>query len=174
MDAIKLLKSRHKQAQKMLHELVHERGPGRESKRAFERVADLLAGQAKLEERVFFPRVHTSANEEMLLEALEVNLAIKRVIADLMTCDSDDPTYHAKTIVLRDLVLKHQHEEEMHIFPAARSAVDGDRLEEIGREMESLLLDLETSSPRQEVPLEIDRAASLDEHFQGVIAQLQD
>jgi len=172
MDAIKMLKSGHKQAQKLLHELVHDGPTGR--KRAFERVADLLAAQAKLEERVFYPGVHVSATEDMLLEALEMNLAIKRVIADLMTCDEDDPTYRAKTNLLRELVLQHQREEEKRIFPAVEEAIDADRLEEIGRDMETLMLDLETSSPRQEVPLETDRAATLAEHFQGVIAECHD
>lgn len=173
MDAIKLLKNQHAEVEKLLRELV-EIGPGsvRRRKQAFERAADLLAVHATLEEKLFYPAAHVEASEERLLEALELHLAVKRVIADLMTLDAEDPTYGAKTRLLADLVLKHQDDEEEGIFPAAADLLGERRLLEIGREMNELMVDLETSSPRQEVPLQIDRAASLDadSHWQGIIA----
>lgn len=177
MDAIELLLSQHQEIETLLHELVNgEARDARGRKRLFERAADLLATHAALEERLFYPAVNMARTEELLLEALEMHLAIKRVITDLMHLEEDDPTYRAKTIVLRDLVLKHQHEEEKHIFPAVLASVDSDRLDELGRDMDGLLLDLETRSPRQELPLQIDRAASLDaqDHFQGIIAEYRE
>jgi hemerythrin superfamily protein len=172
MDAIKLLKSQHKQAEKLLHELVYESPrAARDRKRLFEKVADMLATHASIEERVFYPGVNVGELEELLLEALEMHLAIKRILADLMTCEEDDPTYLAKSNVLRELVLKHQREEEARIFPLVQRAVDADRLDELGREMESVMLELETSSPRGEVPLQTERAATLGGHFQGVIGE---
>lgn len=177
MDAIELLRTQHREIENLLHELV-DRTPRdlRDRKRLFERVADLLATHASIEERIFYPSVNADKTEELLLEALEMHLAIKRVITDLMHLDEGDTTYRAKTAVLRDLVLKHQHEEEKHIFSAVLATMDSDRLDEIGREMDGLLLDLETRSPRQEVPLQTDRAASLDaqDHFQGIIAEFRE
>lgn len=176
MDAIELLRSQHQEVEKLLHELVNVGRNARDRKRLFERVADLLATHASLEERIFYPAVNTEKTEERLLEALEMHLAIKRVITDIMRLDDDDPTYRAKATVLRELVLKHQHEEERVIFPVVLANVDTDRLDDVGREMDGMLLDLETRSPRQDLPLQIDRAASLDaqDHFKGIIAEYRE
>lgn len=175
MDAIELLRNQHQEVETLLHELANA-SARKNRKRLFERVADLLATHAGLEERIFYPAVNTDETEEQLLEALEMHLAIKRVTADLMHLEDDDPTFRAKTIVLRDLVLKHQHEEERRIFPTVLASLDTDRLDELGREMESLLLDFETRSPRGEIILQTDRAASLNanDHFQGIIAEFHE
>lgn len=176
MDAIELLRNQHQEVEMLLHELATANTRGKTRKQLFERVADLLATHAALEERIFYPGVNERDTEEHLLEALEMHLAIKRVTADLMHLEEGDPTFRAKTIVLRDLVLKHQHEEERRIFPAVLARMDTDRLDDLGREMEGLLLDFETRNPRGEIILQTDRAASLNanEHFQGIIAEFQE
>lgn len=176
MDAIELLRNQHQEVEKLLHELVNAGERSKSRKSLFERVADLLATHAALEERIFYPAVNAAETEEQLLEALEMHLAIKRVTTDLMHLEDGDPTFRAKTIVLRDLVLKHQEEEERLIFPAVLARVDTDLLDDLGREMDGLLLDFETRSPRGELPMQIDRAASLDagDHFQGIIAEFRE
>ena len=176
MDAIELLRNQHQEVEKLLHELVNAGERSKSRKSLFERVADLLATHAALEERIFYPAVNAAETEEQLLEALEMHLAIKRVTTDLMHLEDGDPTFRAKTIVLRDLVLKHQEEEERLIFPAVLARVDTDLLDDLGREMDGLLLDFETRSPRGELPMQTDRAASLDagDHFQGIIAEFRE
>lgn len=177
MDAIKLLKSQHRDVEQLLDKLVHP-GPraAKSRKRLFEQVADLLATHAALEERVFYPSVNVSATEEPLLEALEMHLAVKRVLADLLTCDEADPTYKAKTIVLRELVTHHLHDEEKNIFPTVEKRFSAERLDELGREMHDMMVDLKTRSPRQEVPAQTDRAAPLENpgYFTGVIPEYRD
>jgi hemerythrin superfamily protein len=177
MDAIKLLKAQHREVEKLLEKLVHL-GPraAKSRKKLFEQVADLLATHSALEERVFYHSVNVSATEELLLESLEMHLAIKRVLADLLTCDEQDPTYKAKTIVLRELVVHHLHEEEKTIFPTVQRRFSAEKLKDLGREMQDMLADLETRSPRQEVPAQTDRAAPLEtaEYFTGVIPEYRD
>lgn len=190
MDAIKLLKSQHRDVEQLLDNLVHLGSPDgfpsnadgggaravKSRKRLFEQVADLLAMHATLEERVFYPSVNVSATEEQLLEALEMHLAVKRVLADLLACDEADPTYKAKTIVLRELVTHHLHDEEKNIFPTVQKRFSADKLDELGREMQDMIGDLKTRSPRQEVPAQTDRATPLErvEYFTGIIPEYRE
>ena len=62
----------------------------------FDQVADSLAVHAAIEEHQFYPAVRAKRTEDILLEALEEHVGIKRVIKDLMDIDADNPTFDAK------------------------------------------------------------------------------
>lgn len=176
MDAIEMLRNQHERIGDLLHQLVDASLTAKRRKLEFERVADQLAMVASLEERIFYPSVNSDAIEEQLLEALEMSLAIKRVVTNLMHLEDEDSTFRARSLLLRDLVRKHQQQLEQGIFPAVLARVETAQLDELGRDMETMLLDFETRSPRGELPLQIDRPASLDasDHVQGIIAEYHD
>ena len=89
-------------------------------------------------------------------------VGVKRVIADLLELEADDPTFEAKAKVLKDLVEHHVEEEEETLFPKVSKAIDDDELAAIGEEMAATMEDLlERGSPREAVPSETERAASL-------------
>jgi len=161
MNAIKLLKQQHREVEALFKQLEKAKS-ARPRRKAFEQIADKLAVHATIEEKHFYPSVKRRATEEILLEAVEEHLGVKRVIADLLELEADDPTFEAKAKVLKDLVEHHVEEEEETLFPKVSKAIDDDELAAIGEEMAATMEDLlERGSPREAVPSETERAASL-------------
>lgn len=164
MDAIEFLKSQHREVEKLFEQIegLSDRAV-KSRQRIFEKLADALALHATIEEKIFYPAAHSGKSEDILFEALEEHLAVKRVIADLMGCPLSDPTWKAKLSVLKEDVEHHVEEEEKTLFPMIRSHLDADRLAELGAELEAMTADLEDTQPRRKVPGETKRAASLGE-----------
>ena len=161
MNAIKLLKQQHREVEALFKQLEKAKS-ARPRQKAFEQVADKLAVHATIEERHFYPAVKRRATEEMLLEAVEEHLGVKRVIADMLELEADDETFEAKAKVLKDLVEHHVEEEEKDLFPKVQKLLDADELEAIGEQMTTTMEELlENGSPREAVPSETERAATL-------------
>ena len=161
MNAIKLLKQQHREVEALFKQLEKAKS-ARPRQKAFEQVADKLAVHATIEERHFYPAVKRRATEEMLLEAVEEHLGVKRVIADMLELEAGDETFEAKAKVLKDLVEHHVEEEEKDLFPKVQKLLDADELEAIGEQMTTTMEELlENGSPREAVPSETERAATL-------------
>ena len=88
MNAIELLKSQHEEAKKLFRKLEKA---GAEKQKLFEELADALAVHATIEEKHFYPATKSARTEELLQEAVEEHLAVKRVIADLLEMSPEDP-----------------------------------------------------------------------------------
>src|SRR5438128_12188032 len=85
-DVLDLLETQHKEVDALIEKL--EKGEG--SRRAvFIELADKLAAHATVEERIFYPFVMSKDTNDMLQEAVEEHLAIKRLIADMLTMNLD-------------------------------------------------------------------------------------
>jgi len=161
MNAIKLLKQQHREVEALFKQLEKAKS-ARPRQKAFEQIADKLAVHATIEERHFYPSVKRRQTEDALLEAVEEHLGVKRVIADLLELDGNDETFEAKAKVLKDLVEHHVEEEEKELFPKVQKLLDADELEAIGEQMASTMEDLmENGNPRDAVPSETERAATL-------------
>ena len=161
MNAIKLLKQQHREVEALFKQLEKARTADSRQK-TFDQIADKLAVHAAIEEKHFYPSVNRKATEEMLLEAVEEHLGVKRVIADMLDLEADDPTFEAKAKVLKDLVEHHVEEEEGTLFPKVEKLVKADELSAIGDEMASTMEELlENGNPRDAVPSETDHAATL-------------
>lgn len=161
MNAIKLLKRQHREVEALFKQLDKAKS-ARPRRKVFEQIADMLAVHATIEEKHFYPSVKRRATEEILLEAVEEHLGVKRVIADLLDLSADDPTFEAKAKVLKDLVEHHVEEEEETLFPKVAKLVEADELDAIGEEMAATMDDLlETGKPRAAIPSETEHAASL-------------
>ena len=161
MNAIKLLKQQHREVEALFKQLEKAKS-ARPRQKAFEQIADKLAVHATIEERHFYPSVKRRATEGMLLEAVEEHLGVKRVIADMLDLDAGDETFEAKAKVLKDLVEHHVEEEEKDLFPKVQKLLEADELESIGEQMASTMEELlENGNPRETVPSETERAATL-------------
>jgi|SRR6187551_318334 hemerythrin superfamily protein len=161
MNAIKLLKQQHREVEALFKQLEKAKS-ARPRQKAFEQIADKLAVHATIEERHFYPSVKRRQTEDSLLEAVEEHLGVKRVIADMLELDGSDETFEAKAKVLKDLVEHHVEEEEKELFPKVQKLLDADELEAIGEQMASTMEDLlESGNPREAVPSETERAATL-------------
>jgi hemerythrin superfamily protein len=161
MNAIKLLKHQHREVEALFKQ-IHKARAGGPRRAVFERIADALAVHAAIEERHFYRSVKEKTTEVVLLESLEEHLAIKRVIADLLQLDAEDETFAAKIKVLEDEVEHHVEEEEEVLFPRVERMFDDEALESIGEAMEETQAALlQSGNPRQAVPSETERAATL-------------
>lgn len=159
MDAIDMLKDQHRQVEKLFKQIGKSKGE--QKRRAFIDVADALAIHATIEERHFYPAVKAKRTEDILLEALEEHLSIKRTLSDLLRTDMEDETFDAKMKVLEEEVTHHVGEEESDLFPRVRKLLDRDQLEAIAQEMTATAAELSDTEPRNQVPSQTDEAPTL-------------
>jgi hemerythrin superfamily protein len=163
MDAIEMLKGQHREVE-ALFKKYDEKGDNAEKgkQRTFESIADALAVHATIEEKHFYPAIKVKRTEDILLEALEEHLGIKRVIADLLKLDSTDETFDAKVKVLKEQVEHHVEEEEKELFPKVKKLFDAQELTDIAEQMRGTMQTLKAKGePRKAVPTEIRQAAPL-------------
>lgn len=160
MNAIDLLKSQHRDVEKLFSRM--DSAKGQKSKQAiFGQLADSLAAHATIEEHHFYPAVRAKRTEDILLESLEEHLGIKRVLADLLDISPGDETFDAKIKVLKEQVEHHVGEEEKDLFPKVKKLLDKDELELLGETMSAEFKTLEAGRPRDAIPSETDHASSL-------------
>lgn len=158
-NVLEILTSQHREVDDLLEKI--EQGKG-DQQALFMELADKLAAHAAAEEKVFYPAVMSEQTSELLHESVEEHLAVKRVLADLITMDIDDEEFDAKLSVLKEQVSHHAHEEEEgKLFPQLRAALSPDELAAIGNEYLVLFETLMQSHPYRNVPGEIQEAAPL-------------
>jgi hemerythrin superfamily protein len=161
MNAIELLKSQHRAVEKLFAQIVKAKTTDAKQK-LFDQLADSLAVHATIEEHQFYPAVKAKRTEDILLEALEEHVGIKRVLADLLETDADDPTFEAKIKVLSEQVEHHVGEEEKDLFPKVKKILSSEELEVLGQNMSAEQAELEEKGePRDAIPGEIAEAAPL-------------
>ncbi|MFL5392807.1 MAG: hemerythrin domain-containing protein [Myxococcales bacterium] len=161
MNAIDLLKKQHEEAKELLSAL--EEAEVEEKEELFEKLADALAMHAAIEEQHFYPATKDARTEELLQEAVEEHLSAKRIIADLLEMEPDDPQFDAKIKVLQEQIEHHVEEEETELFPKVLKIHSKDEMEDLGVLMEQTAEELkEQGAPRMEVPKETGAAAPLE------------
>lgn len=168
MDAIKLLKTQHDEVEALFAKF--EKIESADEKLAiFQQIGDMLAAHATIEEKVFYPAAyqigHAEGDEEvqdLLHEAVEEHLSIKRILADLLEMDPDDDAFKAKVLVVKEQVEHHVEEEEGELFKNVKKEMSKEDLEAMGIEMEELFNALLPGEPRFEVPKETEEAAPLE------------
>ena len=138
MNAIKMLKQQHKEVDKLFKQFESAKSAGPRQK-IFDEIADALAVHATIEEKHFYPAVKKAQTEDILLEAVEEHLEMKRVIADLleMDADADEDQFEAKVKVLQENVEHHADEEEKEMFPQAKKQLSDEKRKDLGKQMEA-------------------------------------
>lgn len=159
MSAIDLLKSQHREVEKLFSQI--EKTKNSEHKASlFEKIADKLAVHAAIEEHHFYPAVKERRTEDILLEAVEEHLGMKRVLADLLKTDVEDETFDAKIKVLKEEVEHHVGEEEKDLFPKVKKILGEAELDALEQEMVAEQEELEAAGdPRASIPSETGEAA---------------
>lgn len=160
MDATKLLEHQHAEVRDLFAE-YQRTSDGRTKRSIFLRIADNLAAHSEIEEQIFYPAAYEDETEDLLREAVEEHLSVKRLLADLLEMSMTDDHFDAKMTVLEEQVEHHVEEEEGDLFGKVRRAMDSDRLEQLGAEMHEMFEDLIGESPRYQIPSETDEAPPL-------------
>ena len=161
MNGIELLESQHREVEDLFSQIEDTDDPETKGE-LFETIADKLAIHAAIEEHHFYPAVKAKRTEDILLEALQEHLAVKRILADLLETDPEDVTFDAQIKVLKETVEHHVEEEETDLFPKVKKLLSKDELEAVGQEMSAEQAELEEKgSPHEMIPSETDHAAPL-------------
>ena len=159
LNVLDLLMEQHAHVDALIEAL--ETGQGNRAE-TFAELADSLAAHAEVEEKIFYPRIMSLETSELLHESVEEHLAMKRVLADLLTCKLDDDDFKAKLSVLKEAVSHHAHEEEeQKLFPMLRKTLSDDDLAGLGNEVLAMFETLMKSAPRNQVPKQTKEAAQL-------------
>lgn len=160
MDAIELLKQQHEEVRKLFVELENTKDED-DKATIFEELADSLAAHALIEEKIFYPTAYAKSTKELLTEAVEEHLAMKRIITDLLDMSTKDENYDAKVKVLKEQVEHHVQEEEGQLFKKVRKELDEGELEAMGVQMEEMFEQAMDNEPSSKVPEETAHAAPL-------------
>jgi hemerythrin superfamily protein len=160
MDAIALLKDQHREVELLFKQL--ESSKDNEQKQAlFEELADNLAAHSAIEEEIFYPAAYAKRTKELLQEAVEEHLAVKRLLSDLLGMTPDDESFDAKVTVLKEQVEHHVKEEEGELFKKVKKELSSDELEALGAQMEEQFEAEMADDPSSKVPGQTGQAAPL-------------
>jgi len=160
MDATQLLKQQHEKVRALFGEIDTCEDPD-DKQALFQELADNLAAHATIEEKLFYPAAYASKTKELLAEAVEEHLSMKRILADLIGMSPDEENFDAKLKVLEEQVEHHVEEEEEEIFEAARKELDAEQREKLGNEMQELFDEEMEAEPSEDIPSQTDEAAPL-------------
>ncbi|HEV7558618.1 MAG TPA: hemerythrin domain-containing protein, partial [Kofleriaceae bacterium] len=153
--------SQHTEVDELFDKL--EKGTGDRAS-LFAELADKLAAHATIEEKIFYPAAMNKSTSDMLHEAVEEHLEIKRMLADMLSLDpkTDEDEFDAKLNVLKENVSHHAHEEEEDkLFPKLRKLMSEDDRAALGNEVLAMFESLIDQEPRRNVPSETAEAAPL-------------
>lgn len=160
-DALELLMSQHDEVDALIEEIEASDDPD-EKADLFRTLADSIAAHSAIEEKMFYPSVMHESTRELLVEATEEHLSVKRLVADMMDLDGGDEHFDAKLTVLKEQIRHHaRDEEEGLLFPKVRKLFDDDELAALGNELLARYEELIAQEPRRLVPEETREAAPL-------------
>lgn len=161
MNAIEMLTQEHRAVDGLFDEFERQ-GSASAKRQVFDKIADALALHAAIEERHFYPSVKDKGEVDLVLQALEEHLEVKRMIADLLSLEAGDDSFDEKVSVLKDDVQRHVAEEERELFPEVQRMFDEEELEVLGAAMEQTEGELlEAGSPRNEIPSQTESAPGI-------------
>lgn len=160
MNALDLLKTQHRIVERLFKMIEESEDPDEKDMFADE-LADNLAAHATIEERLFYPAAFAEQTEDMLREAVEEHLSVKRLLADLLTTSAEDESFDAKVKVLKEQIEHHVEEEEGELFKQVKHTLDKATLEELGAQMESMFEDEMAGDPTEKIPDELAAPAPL-------------
>jgi hypothetical protein len=160
MNAIELLKKQHLEVERIFG-LIEKSEDSEEKEALADDLTENLAAHATIEERLFYPTAFRDETEDLLREAVEEHLSMKRLLEDLLTMSAEDENFDAKIKVLKEQVLHHVEEEEKKLFKKVKQSVSKEELEALGMQMEAMFEELMSEDPAENIPNETDRAAPL-------------
>ena len=145
MDATLYLQRDHDELKAALRSLADTSADPASRLAGFRALRAGLAVHSQVEEEVFYPavmKVRSHAGHEAVRTALEDHHVVDGLIAELAEREIDDPQFEVKAAALRAALERHIAAEEEEMFAQARVHLTDERLERLGRRMESLSLAL--------------------------------
>lgn len=134
-DIFERLKRDHEEIKGLFARLEKADGGGQ---KVFAQLKQELQSHTKAEERVFYqPLKSPEATHEMILEGVEEHHVGDLLIKELSANRSDTDQWHAKAMVLKEIVEHHVEEEEKEIFKQAKKLLKGDQPKQMVQQFET-------------------------------------
>jgi len=149
-DALDLLAHQHRRAIELVAQL-RSASPDRRLYLLFE-LADQLAADAAMEETILFPALRARTSDGGLVESSDEHRMLKRMLADMLGADVDDPRFDAHLDLLETVLRRHAVDVETRLFPAVSRVMSVQERLAIGAQMRALSAQLVTER-RPGVPL---------------------
>jgi hemerythrin superfamily protein len=141
MDATALLRSDHRAVDALFSRLLETSPTDVHQRRLiFRAIKSELEAHSRVEEEVFYPavmRLRSREARETVRAALEEHQALDGLLAEIDQMEPEDPLFAARVSALRQSVERHVLAEEGALFSEARIHLTDERLEALGRRMES-------------------------------------
>jgi hemerythrin superfamily protein len=119
-NAIKLLEADHEEVTDLFNKFEKSTSNARK-KEIVEKICSELTIHAKVEEKIFYPRVKEALEDsELIPEAIVEHATLKSLISQIEDEEQDGEIFDAKVKVLSEYVKHHVKEEEGEIFPKAK------------------------------------------------------
>jgi hypothetical protein len=136
MDILRELKNDHKQLLKQFEKLSKKKNAQADA--GFEQLRVALTAHSKAEEKVFYKAIEGDAQaHEMVLEGYEEHHVADLLLKELARKKGDGERWHAKLMVLQEVVEHHVQEEESEIFAAAEKALPVAERKKMGEKFEA-------------------------------------
>jgi len=149
MDAIQMLTSDHKEVKGLFKEFESKGDRAQKAKATlYGDIRAALEMHTMIEEEIFYPGIRQIA-EELVAEAFEEHLQVKRLLEELSGIDPSDERFEAKMTVLMENVEHHVEEEEKEMFPMVKESMEKAMLDDLGRQMMERRQALEEPSQRK-------------------------
>jgi hemerythrin superfamily protein len=136
MNALDILKARHRKVATLFAELDDAASFGARQRKVWE-IAEALAVHSAIEENNFYPSVMMRATTPLLRDALAEHAEIKRVVVDMLGLEPDDASFESRACLLREEVRHHVEEEESELLPRVEKLFSEEALVEIALAMEA-------------------------------------
>jgi hemerythrin-like domain-containing protein len=138
MDALELLKQDHQKI-KRLFKAVKEATDFNKRRQLFDQIETELEMHAHLEEMVFYPAIEEYEQlKDIVAEALQEHQEAKTLLQEIEELGSEREEFDSNLEELMESVEHHVEEEEGEMFPKVRRHLDSSKLEQLGKELESL------------------------------------
>jgi hemerythrin superfamily protein len=160
VNAIDLLTRQHREVDQLFADI--EKADEDQQIVLAESLAELLTVHTTIEERIFYPSVKNEQTMELLQDSVQEHLEAKRAAERLLELEPEEGQFMRIFKELKKGVEDHVGEEENDLFPLVRQFCDLERLEDLGRQMETLAAQvLEEKDPAGRIPFETDTPAPL-------------
>ena len=119
-EVLALLKADHTKVKKMFREFEETVETDTEQAHAIsQQILTELRLHTEMEEQIIYPLLK-GQDEKLFYEAQEEHHVAKTLMSELQDMETDEPSYQAKMLVLRENVEHHIKEEESEMFDKIR------------------------------------------------------
>jgi hypothetical protein len=148
--ATDLLRTQHREIDQLLAQLPCA-PRARDKERLLAEVGDLIAVHLAIEERVFYPGLHTNAVDSAVAARVDDDhLELKRLAAELLEAELAGSTFAAAVALLRARFAAHARAEE-RVFSNVRRRLPRAHMRRLAYDMRVLEFQLRTDAPLREL-----------------------